>query len=37
MVLGSYNDYSYIIENARKKFEEQMKPENIALYLYSIL
>ena len=37
MVLGSYNEYSYIIENARKKFEEQMKPENIALHLYSIL
>ena len=37
IVLGSYNEYSYIIENARKKFEEQMKPENIALHLYSIL
>ena len=35
-VLGSYKDYTYIIENARKKFEEQMKPENIALHLYSI-
>ena len=37
IILGSWNDYSYIIENARKRFEEQMKPENIALYLYNIL
>ena len=36
-VLGSYKDYTYIIDNARKKFEEQMKPENIALHLYDIL
>jgi len=36
-ILGSYNDYSYIIENARKKFENQMKPESIALHLYNIL
>jgi len=35
-ILGSWNDYSYIIENARKRFEEQMKPENIALHLYNI-
>ena len=36
MILGSYNDYLYVIENARKKFENQMKPENIALHLYDI-
>lgn len=35
MVLGNYKNYSYIIENARKKFNEQMRPENIALNLYN--
>ena len=43
IIIFSYSYYKFImykwiiIENARKKFEEQMKPENIALYLYSIL
>ena len=36
MVLGNYKDYYYIIDNARKKFEEQMDPKNLALYLYNM-
>ena len=36
-VLGNYNNYSYIIENARKKFSELYRPENIALYVYNIM
>jgi len=35
-VLGNYNDYLYIIENARKKFSELYRPENIALHVYNI-
>jgi hypothetical protein len=33
--LANYKNYHCIIENARKKFSEQMRPENIALHLYS--
>ena len=36
MVLGNYNNYSYIIENARKKFSELYRPENIAIRVYEI-
>ena len=36
-VLGNYNNYSYIIENARKKFSELYRPENIALHVYNIM
>ncbi len=35
-VLGNYNDYLYIIENARKRFTDLYKPENIALHVYNI-
>ena len=35
-VLGNYNNYLYIIENARKKFSELYRPENIALHVYDI-
>jgi len=35
-VLGNYNDYLYIIENARKRFSELYRPENIALHVYNI-
>jgi len=35
-VLGNYNDYLYIIENARKKFIESMHPNNLALHLHKI-
>ena len=34
--LANYKNYHCIIENARKKFSEQMRPENIALHLHSI-
>ena len=33
-ILGNQELYSYIVENARKTFNEKMKPENIALHLY---
>jgi len=36
MILGNYNNYRYIIENARKKFSELYKPENIALHVYKL-
>jgi len=36
-ILGNYNNYSYIIENARKKFSELYHPENIALHVYNIM
>ena len=35
-VLGNYNDYLYIVENARKKFIESMHPNNLALHLHKI-
>jgi len=35
-ILGNYNNYLYIIENARKKFSELYRPENIALHVYDI-
>jgi hypothetical protein len=34
LVLDSFEDYLYLVDNARKKFEEQMNPQNIALHLY---
>tara|TARA_R110002012_G_scaffold15562_4_gene61684 strand:+ start:385 stop:1410 length:1026 start_codon:yes stop_codon:yes gene_type:complete len=36
MVLGNYKNYQYIIENARKKFEEVMRPEPLAMHLYNM-
>ena len=36
MILGNYEYYSYIIENARKKLIELMHPHNVALHLYNI-
>ena len=35
-ILGNYNNYRYIIENARKKFSELYRPENVALHVYNI-
>jgi hypothetical protein len=35
-ILGNYNNYLYIIDNARKKFSELYRPENIALRVYEI-
>jgi len=35
-ILGSWNNYLYIIDNARKRFEEEMSPEKLALHVYSI-
>ena len=35
IAVGTHN-HLYIIENAREKFENQMKPENIAFHLYDI-
>ena len=34
-ILGNYNNYRYIIENARKKFLELYRPENVALHVYN--
>ena len=36
MILGNYKDYHYIIDNARKKFQEVMQPHHIAMHLYNI-
>jgi hypothetical protein len=36
MILGNYEYYSYIIENARKTLIEKMHPNNLALHLYNI-
>lgn len=36
LVLGNYKDYHYIINNARKKIEDVMRPDNVALHLYNI-
>ena len=36
-VLGNYNKFSYIIENARKTFSELYRPENIALHVYNTI
>jgi hypothetical protein len=35
-ILGNYNNYHYIIENARKTFSELYSPENIAIGVYKI-
>ena len=35
-VLGNYNDYHYIIENARNKFNEVMQPQHVAMHLYNM-
>jgi hypothetical protein len=36
-ILGNSEKYLYIIENARKKFEEEMQPEKLALHLHKTL
>ena len=36
MILGNTEKYHYIIDNARKKFEEQYSSERIALHVYNI-
>jgi len=36
-VLGNYNDYLYIIENARRKFSELFTQENVAVQFYNIV
>jgi hypothetical protein len=36
MILGNYENYTYIIENARKKIVDSMNPEHLALHLYQI-
>jgi hypothetical protein len=36
MVLGNYDNYYYIVENARKKIEEVMHPHHVAMHLYNI-
>ena len=36
MILGNYKEYHYIIDNARKKFQEVMNPEHLAVHLYNM-
>lgn len=36
LILGNYQDYLYIIDNARKEISEKMHPNNVALHLYDI-
>jgi len=36
-ILGNYNDYLYIIENARRKFSELFTQENVAVQFYNIV
>jgi hypothetical protein len=33
-ILGNYKNYRYIIENVRKKFDEIMSPEHLAIHLH---
>tara|TARA_R110001592_G_scaffold246280_3_gene507978 strand:- start:89 stop:1126 length:1038 start_codon:yes stop_codon:yes gene_type:complete len=35
-ILGNYKEYSYIIENSRKTFKEEMSSEKLAMYLYNM-
>lgn len=35
-ILGNYNDYLYIINNARRKFSELFTQENVAIQFYNI-
>ena len=35
-VLGNYQNYLYIVENARKKFMEEISTEKIALHVYEL-
>jgi hypothetical protein len=37
LVLGNYDKFSYIISNARKRIEEAMMPDKLALHLYDTL
>tara|TARA_R110002012_G_scaffold201465_2_gene370383 strand:+ start:2589 stop:3614 length:1026 start_codon:yes stop_codon:yes gene_type:complete len=36
MVLSDYNNFLYIIENARKLFEVKMRPETVAMHLHKV-
>ena len=36
-VLTNYDEHLYIIENARKKFSELYRPENIVLHVYNLI
>ena len=36
MILGNYENYSYIIENARKRLINLMHPNHLALHMYNI-
>jgi hypothetical protein len=36
-VLGNYNDYLYIIDNARKKLVEMYSYENVGMYWYNMI
>ena len=35
-ILGNYENYHYIIENARKKFQEEMSYEKLAIHLHKM-
>ena len=35
-ILGNYNNYLYIIDNARKKLVEMYSYENVCLYWYNM-
>lgn len=35
-VLGNYNNYLYIIENARERFKSEMAPEKLAIHLHNM-
>jgi len=36
MILGNYQNYQYIIDNARKKIEQVMHPHTVAMHIYNI-
>lgn len=36
LILGNYQDYQYIIDNARSKIADVMNPNNVAIHLYNI-
>ena len=35
-ILGNYNNYLHIIENARERFKSEMAPEKLAIHLYNM-
>ena len=35
-IIGNYNNYLHIIENARERFKSEMAPEKLAIHFYNM-